>query len=152
MSQVSWQWWTLVGQAAVTWFLVGLIWFVQVVHYPLMAQVGRGEFRGYELVHTRRTTWVVVVPMVVELVTAAVLVAWRPFHVPAASAWLGLGLVLVIWLSTFWLQVPEHERLAAGFDEAAHARLVAYNWVRTVAWSLRGVLVGYLLVNGTVPR
>ncbi|HEX2205610.1 MAG TPA: hypothetical protein VHG91_20025 [Longimicrobium sp.] len=47
----------------------------------------------------------------------------------------------MVWLSTALLQVPMHGRLERGFDAAAHRRLVATNWVRTVAWTARGVLL-----------
>lgn len=35
--------------------MVGLIWFVQVVHYPLFASVGADGFTDYETAHRRRT-------------------------------------------------------------------------------------------------
>jgi hypothetical protein len=59
--------------------------------------------------------------------------------------------VAVAWLSTAFVQVPLHAALpsAAGDERAALiARLVASNWLRTAAWTLRGVL----LVWGTVSR
>ena len=34
--------------------MLGLIWFVQIVHYPLMARVGRVRFHAYETDHQRR--------------------------------------------------------------------------------------------------
>ena len=34
----------LIIHAAATWFMVGLIWFVQIVHYPMFANVGRDSF------------------------------------------------------------------------------------------------------------
>ena len=55
----------LLIQAAATLAMVGLIWFVQIVHYPLMAQVGRDSFAHYEASHTARTTWVVAPLMLV---------------------------------------------------------------------------------------
>jgi hypothetical protein len=68
----------LLANAAATLFLVGVTWFVQVVHYPLFSAVGPGEFRDYHLEHTRRTTYVVVVPMVIELLSSFALVAEPP--------------------------------------------------------------------------
>lgn len=35
----------LLVHAAATWAMVGLVWFVQVVHYPLFAQVGGMSLR-----------------------------------------------------------------------------------------------------------
>ncbi len=61
------------------------------------------------------------------------------------SGWLGLGLIAVVWVSTAVVQSPAHGRLATGFDPAWHTRLVTTNWVRTVVWLGRGVLVGWWL-------
>ena len=44
---------------ACTLYMVGLIWFVQVVHYPLMAKVGVQGYETYQQAHMRLTTWVV---------------------------------------------------------------------------------------------
>lgn len=131
----------LLAQAAATLFMVGLIWFVQIVHYPLFDRVDRADFARFEADHQRLTTWVVAPPMLVELLTALCLLWLRPEEVPGWSAWLGAGLVVLIWLSTIFGQVPQHNILAHGFDEAAYRALVATNWLRTIAWSLRGVLV-----------
>lgn len=60
----------LLVQSAATLFMTGLIWFVQVVHYPLFGSAGRDIFAGYERAHQRRTGWVVGPPMLVELATA----------------------------------------------------------------------------------
>ncbi len=135
--------WLLVAHAFVTLFMTGLIWFVQVVHYPLFDRVGKSDFAAYEKQHTRRTGRLVGGPMLLELGLAATL-AWSP---GGTAAWCGLVLLGIIWLSTAVDQVPMHRRLERGFDQAAHRRLVRGNWVRTIAWSLRGVLAVLMLAT-----
>jgi hypothetical protein len=135
--------WLLAAHAIVTLFMTGLIWFVQVVHYPLFDRVGKADFASYEQEHTRRTGWLVGGPMLLELGLAAAL-AWSP---GGTAAWCGLGLLAIIWLSTAVWQVPMHRRLERGFDQAAHLRLKRGNWVRTIAWSLRGVLAAQMLAT-----
>jgi hypothetical protein len=54
-------------------------------------------------------------------------------------------LLAVIWLSTVFLQVPCHNRLVSGFDQATYERLVNSNWIRTIAWSLRGALAMWMV-------
>ncbi len=135
----------LLVHAATTLFMVGVIWFVQLVHYPLFHRVGEPGFAEYERQHTRSTGFVLVIPMLVELVTAVAL-TWR---LGGALVWIGLVLLMGIWLSTWLWQVPAHRRLEHGFDAATHRRLVKTNWVRTIAWSARGILALMLLV---VPR
>jgi uncharacterized membrane protein len=144
----------LLAQVASTLFMTGLIWFVQVVHYPLLAQVGRQGFADYEAAHVRLTTWVVAPAMLTEALTSVLLVWRTPERLSASACWVGLGLVVVIWSSTLLLQVPRHNALAAGFDAEAHHSLVLSNWIRTAAWTARGFLVlvflGQAVVGGSI--
>jgi len=135
----------LLLHSAVTWAMTGLIWFVQVVHYPLFDHVGQAGFSQYELAHSSRTTIVVAPLMLVELACTAWLIVERPAQIPAAATWSGAALVAVIWLSTFALQVPQHTVLSTGFDTQAHVWLVTTNWIRTVAWTLRAVLAAWMV-------
>ena len=131
----------LLVHAGATVFMVGVIWFVQVVHYPLFGLVGTDGFVPYSDAHSRRTGYVVGPPMLVEAATAILLLIYRPDGVPAILLWGGALLLAIVWASTAFLQVPRHTRLGAGFDDAAYRGLVATNWIRTLAWTLRGILV-----------
>ncbi|MFT4542833.1 MAG: hypothetical protein ACI835_005302 [Planctomycetota bacterium] len=138
----------LLIHAAATLFMTGLIWFVQVVHYPLFAGVSHDRFAQYERDHTKRAGWVVGPPMLTELGTAATLIYWRPNAIPAWAVWLGLALLGIIWLSTLLQQVPEHRRLLSGFDADSHRRLVRTNWIRTFAWTTRaGLSVWFIFLS-----
>jgi len=131
----------LLAHAAATLFMVGVIWFVQLVHYSLFARVGRPGFAAYSGSHTRLTGLVVGPPMLLEAATAVALVVWSPPGVSVPLVWAGLILVAGIWLSTAFLQSPRHTTLGRGFDPSAHRFLVTSNWLRTVLWSLRGLVV-----------
>jgi hypothetical protein len=131
----------LLAHLAATLMMVGVIWFVQIVHYPLFARVGSEGFTLYSEAHSRLTTYVVGPPMLLEAATTLLLVFRRPEEIPLAAAIIGLSLVAIIWLSTVLLQVPRHTTLGLGFDHAAWSGLVLSNWVRTAAWSARGMLV-----------
>ena len=63
------------GELVSALFMTGLIWFVQVVHYPLFAKVS-GTYPAYQAEHMARTTWVVAVPMLVELGAGVLLAAF----------------------------------------------------------------------------
>ncbi len=141
----------LLTHSFATLFMVGLIWFVQIVHYPLFNQVGRSEFRNYEKLHQRLTTWVVAPVMLVELATAIVLLK----DVPADSTmlvWIGAGLLALIWLATAGLSIPAHKSLSADFSTQAWQMLVLTNWIRTITWSIRGILVLILLHREMIPE
>ncbi len=123
-------------------FLTGLIWFVQIVHYPLFERLGPADFAMYAEAHASLTGRVVGPAMVLELAASLLLAASAPAGLSTRSLWLLAGMTLAIWISTFLVQVPLHERLRHGWDREAWRQLVASNWIRTVLWTGRaGVLL-----------
>ncbi len=136
-----------VGNLLVTGFLTGLIWYVQIVHYPLLAQIGVGEFARYHAAHSTLTTRVVALPMLLELGLSGALLLYRPVGLAPAFAWAGFALAMAVWLCTFFVSVPLHSQLGAGHDVAVIGRLVATNWLRVVAWSAHLALLGWALVR-----
>jgi hypothetical protein len=142
---MGWSQW-VVWHAVPTLFMAGVIWFVQVVHYPLFAAVGTHGFAAYERANCRRTTFVVLPAMLAELAAALWLWWSAPAEQALAAAW-GLGLLGVVWGSTFALQVPCHHRLEQGFDAATARRLVWSNGLRTAAWSARAGLAVWWLTQ-----
>ena len=135
--------------------MTGLIWFVQIVHYPLFASVGADGFSRYETKHSQLTSFVVGPPMLIEATTSIALVfAGRHdpgrHELPLWAVVAGLVLVGVIWLSTAIILIPCHARLEVGFHGKTHRRLVNGNWIRTAAWTLRSCLALFLVSRG--PR
>jgi hypothetical protein len=135
----------LLIHAVATFVVAGNMWFVQLAYYPNLAAVGRDAFVGYQKEHIRRITAVAWTMLTIELVTGAALVFVRPATVPAAVVMVNAVLILGIWWSTWFVQVPLHHVLEQGWDEAAHRRLVGSNWFRTIVYTVRGLLVVYLL-------
>ncbi len=84
--------WPLLLQAFATFAMTGLIWFVQVVHYPLFRSVGAPGYAAYQAEHMRLATLVVGPLMLLEAATALWLVLDRPAFVSPAQAWAGLAL------------------------------------------------------------
>lgn len=145
----------VVVNAAATLYMMGLIWVVQVVHYPLFDRVGRAVFAAYESDHTRLITLIVGPPMLIEAATSAVLALAPPRGVSGALLMVAFLLVLVAWGVTALFSVPSHGKLARGFDEYAHRSLVRTNWLRTAAWTVRSALtcvVLYQMISSTSPE
>jgi hypothetical protein len=138
----------LLANAACCLVLVGLIWTIQVVHYPLFARVGAQEWSQYHAEHSARITLLVGPLMLAEVGLSLALVA----AAPEERRWLAVvsgALVGVVWGATALLSVPLHGRLAGAPDLGLVAALVQTNWVRTVAWTGRaGLLIGWLARGG----
>lgn len=122
---------------ACTWYMTGVVWFCQLVHYPLIDRGEREKFVAFAQTYQRRTGWVVVPGLAGELISAVGLVIFWP------TWWTGAGFVLlgVIWGLTIAFQIPDHGALARGFDAEVHRHLVAWNLPRSVAWLVRALVV-----------
>ena len=130
--------------------MAGVIWSVQVIQYPLFACVGLKEFTNYHAAHVRRISFVVVPLMLVELSTGGLLL-FLPTGLAMPTFGASLILLAICWLTTFLFHVPQHNSLGQGYSAKVQRALVTVNWVRTVAWTARAILLLYLLPgSGTV--
>ena len=132
---------------AATWFMVGLIWTIQVVHYPLFPLVGEDAFPRYETEHTKRMGWLLALPAPIEVVTAAALVFASPPGVDVTLVVAAGAVLAALWLTTALVQVPLHRKLSEDPSPDEMRRLVATNWIRTAGWTLRGVLVVLMVLQ-----
>jgi hypothetical protein len=131
--------------------MTGVIWFVQHVHYPLLAQVQIGQAVAVAEEHQRRTGHIVALPMAGEGLTTLVLLARQPVGVTWCLPWIGAILLAVALGCTVLLSVPLHAKMATNPDAQVGKKLVATNWPRTIAWSLRAVVCVVMvaqMVNG----
>jgi len=138
----------LVANLAGTAIMVGFIWTIQLLSYPMMAAVPADGFVAYEAVHTRRVTVLLAIIAPLEVVAAAGVVLF----VDDVPAWLSVGagaLLVAIWLSTALFFAPLHMRLGDGFDPVLHRRLVTTNWLRTIAWTARGAAAVAMIAIAT---
>ena len=127
--------------------MTGVIWFVQWVHYPLLASVPVDRAVETAVDHQRRTGQVLAIPMALEGVTTLWLLASRPDVVSLILPWLGAVLLAVALGSTVFVSVPLHAKMATNPTVDVGRRLVVTNWPRTIAWSARAVVCAVMLLQ-----
>jgi len=120
---------------------------VQIVHYPLMRKVGRNRFIQYMQLHTVLTGFVVAPLMLIEAAAVLFGLLYSTAWISDESSQLGAVLLLLIWISTFAFQVPQHRRLSRGFEARAYRRLLIGNWIRAYAWSFRSVILVFNMLR-----
>ena len=128
----------LVFEAPVTWMLTGLIWTIQIIHYPLFLKISPADFNRYEAQHCARITWIVAPLMLLELLCSSARLVLSNYNYQSS---LLFSLVAVIWLATAFVQMPLHTKLQAGWNEVLIKKLVSSNWIRTIAWTARAVIL-----------
>lgn len=127
----------------VTAVMTGLIWTIQLVHYPFFHRLEKENFNKHMDEHRKKISFIVLPVMLIELATSVGLVlmesSFRGVFV------IGLLMLIAIWLSTALLQVPSHGKLASGYTKSVADKLVKYNWIRTILWTGRLILMLLIL-------
>ena len=124
-------------------FLCGLIWIIQLVHYPAFKYVDSSNFVKFEKFHTQQISLIVIPVMLLELVTAVQLV----FINGSLIMKLNLLLALAIWTVTFIYSAPCHVKLSKGKNEKIIDLLIKTNWLRTFLWSFKALLLTYMMLQ-----
>lgn len=136
----------LIAQVLASVGMFGVIWTIQLVHYPLMAHIPATAFVAYERRHTKAIALIVGPLMAVEGLCVLVVFFARPSGIPF---WLSLigGIAEAVAIgTTAFVSAPLHGRLENGFDTALLSRLILTNWIRTIAWTARGIIAVAMLV------
>ena len=118
--------------------LTGVIWTIQIVHYPSFHYIDKLSFTNFHHFHERRISIIVMPLMILELISSVALY----FNDMSNHTFL-LNLIIVglIWCSTFFIQVPIHNILSQKKDNMMIEKLVNTNWIRTFLWSMRMLLI-----------
>ena len=143
----------LVIHLAATLFMVGLIWTIHYVHYPLFAYVGESTYASFQAAHVVRIGKLLFVPWLTEGITLigvlalAFLGTHKVLRVPAVINGAAMAVVLVI--SGFW-SAPTHAKLADGFDTSIHDQLMTVNLIRTLAWTVCGICAIWMVLSDSL--
>jgi hypothetical protein len=114
--------------------LCGVIWIVQIVHYPSFAFINKESFKESMMFHQKKISFIVIPLMALEVLVLV-------FDEMTYRNYLNLLIVGLIWLCTFFIQVPIHNRLLHGYDEFLIKKLAKMNWIRTCLWTLKLVVI-----------
>jgi hypothetical protein len=130
---------------ACTLYMTGIVWFAQLVHYPLLGRGDLAQFTAFARAYRRRTLWVVTPALAGEISTALLLMwLW-----PSLQSACGLATLAAIWVSTVFWVIPAHLRLGHGYDRETHQSLVRRNFPRSLFWTLRSLVMIWTAI--TVP-
>ncbi|MBX3378783.1 MAG: hypothetical protein KF805_01700 [Phycisphaeraceae bacterium] len=136
-------------------YMTGVIWLIQRVHYPMLADLDPLRAGRACAFHAAKITPVVGIPMFIEAAAAVWLaLVPPPGRAGPALAWTGLAVLVALWLLTFAMAVPLHARLALQsgvVDRPSIARLVAWNWPRTILWTVRLLLAAAMCQQFRTP-
>jgi hypothetical protein len=126
----------------------GCMTVLQIQHYGIYPAVGKENFAAYMRANNRAAAIPTIVPAMLLLLSSVALLVQRPGFVRPYEAAAGLGLNLIALLSTFVWQRPIQGQMAkTGYDDTKTRRLIATNWIRTIAHWLIAILAMVILTR-----
>ena len=133
-------------------YVLGEIWFVQIVVYPLFGKVGEDEYVAYHKSYSSRIPLPVILPGFASFLLPIALVFLRPESVPLWMALANVACGLIGLLVTVVLEIPRHARLEkGGKQEAVIRELILYNWPRTLSITGSALLTVMMLAAAFSP-
>ena len=129
----------LVIHLIATSIMVGVIWVIQLVHYPSFHFIELKQYTTFQRFHMSRISYVVIPAMLTELFTLIFLIIFMD-KIDTLVTVSGL-LLIIIWLMTAVFFSGVHQKLTLGYDKSVVNSLVKLNWGRTLLWTLRLLLI-----------
>ncbi|MCB1111758.1 MAG: hypothetical protein H7A37_09340 [Chlamydiales bacterium] len=122
--------------------LTGIAWYTQIAHYPLFRHTDKGEEGGnYFKAHQQQNLVIMAPFMVIELLTALVLISAPFSNEKQIALWFAFAIVIFIWAYTYFKVYPLHVQLTRGYSEVGVEDLIRHNWARIIAWSTRSLIL-----------
>ncbi|MBR9977472.1 MAG: hypothetical protein KFH87_05240 [Bacteroidetes bacterium] len=137
-------------QVFCTFALTGIIWFMQIVHYPLMRKVGKGRFVVYARAHLMLATFIIAPLMLLEATAVFYGLISQTHWIADEASRLGAVLLLIIWIITFALHLPQQRKLEREFEARAYRRMLFGNWVRCYGWSFRSIILVFSMLQAFI--
>ena len=124
--------------------MVGVIWVIQLVHYPSFHFIELKQYTTFQRFHMSRISYVVIPAMLTELFTLILIIISMDQidTLVLASA----ILLIFIWLITAVFFSGIHQKLTLGYDQTVVDKLVKLNWGRTLLWTLRLLFISIYML------
>lgn len=124
-------------------YMTGVIWIIQIVHYPLMKFVSEPGWMKFHKAHTSLITWVVAPPMIAQAITS---IFTGQYQAPLVF------LSLAVFLVTLIFSIPIHNQLAKEFKNENLKKLILMNWIRTLIWTGHSLFLISILIDVQTPQ
>ncbi len=127
---------TFLIQIVTSFSMLGIIWFIQLIHYPLLNKIKEG-LSQYEKAHLKRAAFFIGPLLAIDLVVSIFLVSFETRSILIRLATCNLIFNIFYWIWTFLFQIQHHQKLSVGFSRLSIRKLVLHNWVRTLLWTIK---------------
>ena len=129
----------LISHLTFTSIMTGVIWVIQIVHYPSFHFIEKELYTAFQKFHMNKISIIVIPIMLAELITGMMFFLDKSSKDPFLI--ISLIILVLIWLITGVFFSKAHNELITGYQELVVNQLVVMNWIRTLLWTLRLLLL-----------
>jgi hypothetical protein len=125
-------------------WVLGQIWLVQIVVYPLFARVGTPDYANYHQFYVSRIPLVVIVPGFLSFLLPIPLALFGP-DLPGWMSAANITTGIIGLLVTVLLEIPRHNRLERAKNDDTIRELIRFNWPRTASITVQAFVTLMML-------
>ena len=122
--------------------MVGVIWVIQLVHYPSFKYVNESDYIIFQKYHMSNISYIVFPVMFTELITALIILF---FGEKSLFFVLSLICLFLIWVITGVLFTKYHSILKEGKDLMIIEKMIKANWIRALLWTMRLIMILFVI-------
>ncbi len=128
-----------------TFIMVGVIWVIQLVHYPSFYFIEKKKYQSFQKFHMRNISYIVMPMMIIELFTGFILIVNFNNFKGYYNFNISLFFLLCTWAITGIIFTKLHNELLKGYDKLIIKKIIKWNWIRTIFWTFRLFLLSYII-------
>jgi hypothetical protein len=136
----------LVIHIVATAIMVGVIWVIQLVHYPSFYFIKQKNYKSFQNFHMKNITYIVFPIMSIELFSGFFLVLIFEDSKILSVLYFSLFFLLSNWALTGIIFTRLHSELLEGYNKLIIKNMIKWNWIRTLFWSIRLFLLFYIFL------
>ena len=139
--------WLFLVSFALVFYGAGASFVESFVNYPTWRLIGANEFRAYHQALSPLVIGYMVIPMLIGTMLTILLLWLKPIPIPRWAIGLAVVLQLIIWISTFTIQLPIQMQLSRdGLSLPLINHLMFTNWwLRKVPQIINALLFLWLM-------
>lgn len=125
--------------------MVGVIWIIQLVHYPTFLFIDKQKYMKFQEFHMSRVSYIVMPTMIAELFSGIYILFYNNVLMVNTFFLLASFSLFLNWVITALVFVKIHNGLLIKYEKNIILLLVKFNWIRTILWSLRLVFLTIII-------
>ena len=125
--------------------MVGVIWIIQLVHYPTFLFIDKQKYMKFQEFHMSRVSYIVMPTMIAELFSGIYILLYNNILMVNTFFLLASFSLFLNWVITALVFVKIHNGLLIKYEKNIILLLVKFNWIRTILWSLRLVFLTIII-------